>query len=340
MRKLVGKCSYILLLMLAFAFVFSSAVSAAAAEGGSITWSTNLEAMPEDVHFYLYRVGNVAEDQSYQLTGVFADLSEKIDINKLRNDDQTAVETLEAYAKVHGTPDMTGLADHGGTVQFRVPEDGLYLVTSDTSEQFQSTPSLLAIPYMDENSSEEKREVTIDGKASYMPTQLEQPIQVSVEKIWLDHKGHKLKKHPDNVKVKLYVLDTSGGKPRDITSSVLTPDQPQTVTLNDENNWTYTWAGDNLTNSHREYRVEELMDGNSGYHQVVSNFNTKAHSYHYVITNTLKKAAPPPVKVTPAKVRPRKLPQTGQLWWPVAILMIGGMLFIVVGLTLRRRGDR
>lgn len=33
----------------------------------------------------------------------------------------------------------------------------------------------------------------------------------------------------------------------------------------------------------------------------------------------------------------KKLPQTGQLWWPVPILISGGLLCIAIGLVLRRR---
>ena len=32
------------------------------------------------------------------------------------------------------------------------------------------------------------------------------------------------------------------------------------------------------------------------------------------------------------------LPQTGQLWWPVPFLALGGMFFLLIG-ALRRRGD-
>ena len=54
-----------------------------------------------------------------------------------------------------------------------------------------------------------------------------------------------------------------------------------------------------------------------------------------MLTNTHKDytpgATPPPSG--------GKLPQTGQLWWPVPVLTAAGMLLIVVGLVRRREAD-
>ena len=36
-------------------------------------------------------------------------------------------------------------------------------------------------------------------------------------------------------------------------------------------------------------------------------------------------------------VKPRKLPQTGQLWWPVMALGAAGMAFILAGAAMKRR---
>ena len=51
------------------------------------------------------------------------------------------------------------------------------------------------------------------------------------------------------------------------------------------------------------------------------------------------KPTSPPTKPTPSSGG-GKLPQTGQLWWPVPVLTCGGLGCIVVGLLRRRRdGD-
>ncbi len=40
----------------------------------------------------------------------------------------------------------------------------------------------------------------------------------------------------------------------------------------------------------------------------------------------------------PKPPKPPKIPQTGMLWWPVPVLLIGGLLFIIIGLLRRRNG--
>lgn len=35
-----------------------------------------------------------------------------------------------------------------------------------------------------------------------------------------------------------------------------------------------------------------------------------------------------------------RLPQTGQLWWPVPVLLLAGLLLVIVGAVMRRRGRR
>ena len=51
----------------------------------------------------------------------------------------------------------------------------------------------------------------------------------------------------------------------------------------------------------------------------------------------LKKKTKPPKDKTPP---PSKLPQTGQLWWPVFVLAAAGMLLMFAGLLLKRHDSR
>jgi len=34
---------------------------------------------------------------------------------------------------------------------------------------------------------------------------------------------------------------------------------------------------------------------------------------------------------------PNKLPQTGQLWWPVPVLLSAGLLLLLIGVVRRKR---
>ena len=107
------------------------------------------------------------------------------------------------------------------------------------------------------------------------------------------------------------------------------------VTLNKDNNWRYTWSG--LGSSYTWTVVEKE---NSGY-----TVQVERDGITFVITNTYvpEESEPTePTEPTPTKpTNPTKpnLPQTGQLWWPVPVLLIAGLLFVILGLIRRRRFD-
>ena len=61
--------------------------------------------------------------------------------------------------------------------------------------------------------------------------------------------------------------------------------------------------------------------------------------YLYDVTSTPKTSLTREVPPTEPPFHGEKLPQTGQLWWPVPVLSAAGLLFVIVGL-LRRRGSR
>lgn len=83
-----------------------------------------------------------------------------------------------------------------------------------------------------------------------------------------------------------------------------------TVKLNKDNNWTHTWLDIEKSD---KYSVEEINIP-EGYTATYKN-----EEYTYIVTNT------------------DKLPQTGQLKWPILILSITGMLFIIVGIYEMKR---
>lgn len=60
----------------------------------------------------------------------------------------------------------------------------------------------------------------------------------------------------------------------------------------------------------------------------------------FVVTNTYDEGTPenPEQPENPDQPGNPTLPQTGQLWWPVPVLVAGGLLLIVIG-VLRRRGN-
>ena len=98
-----------------------------------------------------------------------------------------------------------------------------------------------------------------------------------------------------------------------------------TVSLNSGNNWRYTWS--DLDDSYTWTVVEKACKGYT--------VQVERDGITFVITNTREVDVPD--NPTPPKPTKPTLPQTGQLWWPVPLLMMGGLLFLVIGLFYRRR---
>lgn len=113
--------------------------------------------------------------------------------------------------------------------------------------------------------------------------------------------------------VKKWVGDPLSFRPQNITV-YLTRDGKgygDPVELSASNHWTYTWQ--NLPPD--EWGVAE--ESNPRYSVSVSREGNV-----FTITNTWK-----------------KIPQTGQLWWPVSALALTGLVFLCLGLIRRRESD-
>jgi hypothetical protein len=157
-------------------------------------------------------------------------------------------------------------------------------------------------------------------------------IDLTAVKVWKDD-GYE-DDRPANVTVTLYRND----------------EEYETVTLSAENNWKHTWSV--LDDASRWILVEKDVPAE---YTVTSVQDGKA----FVVTNTHKEDTPeettPPTETTPpADTNPPDettppaetnapdeptLPQTGQVWWPVSLLAIGGLVIFMVGFAMRKRGD-
>ena len=96
------------------------------------------------------------------------------------------------------------------------------------------------------------------------------------------------------------------------------------VTLPENGRWQHTWTG--LDVNHKWTVTEATQKGYKD-PEVRQEGNT------FIVTNTCNRSAVPDSPSNP------DLPQTGQLWWPVPVLLCAGALFVVVGL-IRRRGSK
>ena len=265
--------------------------------------------------FSIYLAATV--DETGELTPTDAFSRFPVDIRG-KNDEawRTLASTLEGYVLRDGiAPTDSGKTDADGHLHFptdgRKLTPGLYLVLGSRHTQdgtrYDAMPFLVMLPTQDAEGNQWSYDVLVEPKydAAEIPD-IPAAVTRRALKVW-DDAGHESSR-PEEVVVQLL----RDGEIYD------------TAALNAENNWRYTWpelAGDHIwTVTEQEcagYTVQVERDGIT-----------------FVITNTPSGGTPD--KPTPAEPT---LPQTGQLWWPVPLLLAVGLLFVAVGLICRRRKD-
>lgn len=261
--------------------------------------------------FSIYLVATVDEHGELTTTETFDQFN--VDIRG-KNDDawRTLASTLEGYVlRDQIVPTDSGITDKNGNLSF--PTDGkkltpgVYLVLANRLEQngysYDASPFMVMLPTIDMEENEWIYDVTADVK--FESEKIAETTTRKVLKVWKDNGQEK--ERPEEIVVQLL----QNGEVFD------------TVTLNQENNWQYTWA---------------VLDGTAKWTIVekeVENYTVEIarEGKTFVVTNTYASEKP----TTPSKPG-TNLPQTGQLWWPVPVLLALGLLCIVIGL-IRRRSD-
>lgn len=105
-------------------------------------------------------------------------------------------------------------------------------------------------------------------------------------------------------------------RPREITVSIYCDDKLyDTVTLPHNGKWSYSWTAE----VNHKWKVKETAVSGYGTPEITRSGNV------FTVVNTCNK---PGVE---------ELPKTGQLLWPVPILLCGGLVLIIAGLAIRRR---
>lgn len=259
--------------------------------------------------FSIYLLATVDEDGSLTATESFAGYPVELQTG---NDTKALAVTLEGYVlRDHIAPTDKGTTDDSGTLTFPTGEEkltlGLYLVLGDRHQQgntvYDPQPFLVMLPTL-ENDTLNYR-VTVNPKYESHNVSGD-TVTRKVLKVWKDE-------------------GNEASRPKEISVQLLRDGEVyDTVTLSADNSWRYTWS--DLDARYRWLVVEEAP---SGYTVEVTR-----EGITFVVTNRQPDTPPP---TDPTQPDDPKLPQTGQLWWPVPLLICGGLLCIAVGLLLRRR---
>ena len=267
------------------------------------------------VAFRVYRVADVSAGGQFALTGSFAGYPVAVDGLDSAGW-RTLAQTLDAYVARDGlTPQATAETGADGRAVFARLATGLYLVTGDPCRQGDTTytpePFLVCLPGQDRAGEDWVYDVTAACKYDSRetpPGPEEQTVSREVLKVWKDE-------------------GRADSRPQAVTVQLLRDGAVyDTVTLNEANNWRYTWTG---LDSAAAWQVTEAGTP-AGYTVTV-----EREGATFVVTNT---STTPPESPPAAPAGPG-LPQTGALWWPVPLLACGGLLLFFLGWA-RRRGDR
>lgn len=308
----------------------------AAEEESTQKGSISIVCPVEGMELSLYRVAEYEESGSFTLTERFRKYPVSLE-QKSQEGWQGAADALADYIRRDGiAADAVFVSGADRTVCFTELNRGLYLVLGQTTELqedgrtqiYEPQTALIALP---EDSKE-----TSEGTDPYQVTAVlkfekndkpgnPEETKIHVLKVW---KQDQEKERPDSIVVELLQTDAEGN-----TTVV------DRQTLTKENQWSYTWK--NLSTLMR-WSVSEA-EVPKGYTVAVTREGNTV-----VLTNTAKKPGKsdgevnPPSKRTTGKTTDKtsdKLPQTGQLWWPVLVLLFAGAICLLAGRVLRDRKE-
>ena len=265
----------------------------------------------------VYRVASMDGDGA--LTAVQAFQSFQEDFQKA-DGLQTLIPSLKSLVdSASVAADGSAVSDTEGRARFEALDPGLYLLLLGegthpdhpaTRVGFQN--ALLTVPYRGtagDNLVGLEDPSSWDYDFSFLPKSFEVGKVDRIQKIWKDNQ------------------DAKHLRPRELNVEILYEDgKRQTLVLNAENGWILEFVPVSLS------AVKEVRETNLP--EVYVFRGSELVGTTIQITNELDE--PGGGTPTPSDHDPG-LPYTGQLWWPVPVLVVSGAVLILLGLILRRR---
>lgn len=321
-KSLIRRCGAVLCL-LGMLFCLAAAmlpmITRAAGEYSLTLVCRSSDVTLSGMQWNIYPVGERTEQNSFRLTGDFAGYPVSMDNLSSTSDLQDAADTLENYAVLDKiAPLNSGETDENGMLRFDALAAGVYLIAGKSvtvgDTQYIPSPSLLEV-----SESGETFDIMTYPKIEKRKTGSSDETIYTVTKIWIDDEED-LSVRPDSVVLGLYCNE----------------ELDREITLSEENDWSYTWSSD----ASSVWSIKEM--------QVPENYGVvyRENETQYVVVNTYNKPETPVTtsSTTVTASSPNnsssgseKLPQTGQLWWPVPILTACGLIFIFIGIRLRAK---
>lgn len=328
------------IVLLIFSVVFFIPAAAFAAPDGNACGSLSIafyhEEKPiEGATFHINKVAEM-EGSEYVLTEAFEKYN--ISLKGIENVDKLSslVTTFSAcVARDHFVPYTEGVTDSKGRLYIADIEEGLYFVTGDNvtinGTTYIPQPFMFAMPGENDNYN-----VVVEPKYDLFSDNGPETVNRRVLKIWNDSNN------------------ASGKRPESITVQLLkNGDIFDEIVLSEENNWRYNWE---MLPAEYQWLVIE-KDVPEDYKLSIAQQGAT-----FTITNTYDTPEQPEETTAPGESttaptsydtgdndRPGNsnganrptLPQTGQLWWPVPVLLFAGFLICAIGIALKsQRGGK
>ena len=319
----------ILCLLLTVLLLAALAVPASAEDTTNLTLRLRDGQTPvSGAVFEIYLVGTGDDDGNLVLTGSFADYP--VDPNAGGEDGSSQAAALYGFARKDGLiPDAVASTDNTGMAHVNNLKAGLYLIAGQPLVQgafrYHTEPQLILLPQKDPISGLVMRNPVLQIKFSKEPY-TPGPVSRKVLKIWDDGEGEK---RPASVTV--HLLKDGGVY--------------STVTLTAANQWRHTW--EELDPGALWQITEDVPEGYT--------VKVEQEGTTFLLTNSTSRPPDPtdptdpsdPTKptdsTTPTETRPPvvtddRIPQTGSLWWPRFLMAGLGLLLLLAGWFLGRKG--
>lgn len=255
----------------------------------------------QNVQFNIYQVAKVDAYGYYTSTDTFSQFNVNITDGDADKWNTLATTVLGYVLRDNIDPTSVAYTNGDGNADFIDQDPGLYLVYGLNHVQggyvYMTKPFFVQLPGVENNDW-----VYHIVAAPKLDKITKEPIDIHVLKQWIDKGNEK-------------------SRPKEIVVDLLCNNKIyDTVTLNQQNNWRYSW--EDLDSECSWLVVEKEVKGYKG--KVERQGNT------FIVSNTYDVPPPPP---------PPKLEQTGLLWWPVPVLLVGGSFFVLIGLLMNKRNE-
>lgn len=311
-RVLVALVGLALFLSLGVITVFAyTRIDTSAETSVTATFAPEQTGPLKDVAFRLYKVAEVSDTVRFTPTQAFDGAA--VDLNDVPSASAWAdmAVTLLAYAQAEGiSPAASAATDAAGQVRFSGLTVGLYLLAGDSTVvgdyAYAPGASMLLLPtLLEDDTWDYAPSVSVKCTRTFVPTYQD----VTVKKVWSD--GSRSSR-PSGVDIQL------------LRDGVVL----ETVTLNQGNNWTYTWQ--DLPASYEGQTGKKLYAYTVNETAVPTGYRVSVNQngQTFTVTNTYP---------TSPSTKDPTLPQTGTLNWPIPVLAVTGMALVAAGWYLVSR---